>query len=118
MKLTYTLISCIPLILFNLVNDLSLKNKLEAAKDKMKSMKVLKDTAIKKYRTESIRFIPTSELEYPGMNKEKLQKIKMQWEQFYNCQQLRLDSLWHVHSTIAEAVGVLKGDVLRSVELI
>lgn len=90
------------IILCQCLSD-SLKNLREKAKNVKNDVKVLTESK----RGASLKFTANSDLLYPGLDKEKVEKVKKLWSDYYECQKALYES--NRKMVIPEAVAFLQG---------
>lgn len=80
-----------------------LKNLREKAKNTKNDLKILTESK----RGASLKFIPKSDILYPGLDKERIEKVKKLWSDYYECQKALYESTRKM--VVPEAVAFLQG---------
>lgn len=120
MSCSLTLITVICLLsIKHYCNGGAWKDKFQDLKNKASKLKSnIKGVVEKSDNDNQLGFTPNSELDYPRGDVDKLKKIHELWDEYYNCQRIRVDTMGTKKRIIPSAVVALLGGYLKLVTLI
>lgn len=81
--------------------------KLKKLREKATNMKETVQVITESKRGTSIRFVPRSDILYPGLDKEKAAKVRKLWDDYYECQRALYESMKRL--VVPEALAYLEG---------